>query len=81
MGLKIYAEILLDAVHRMSEGLINVAQGRFISGRGCVDQIFTLRQNDEKTREKKLRVHVGFTDLEKTYAWVNKEPLWQVLRM
>ena len=26
-------------------------------------------------------VYVGFLDLEKSYDRVNKEPLWQVLRM
>ena len=53
----------------------------FTSGRGYVDQIFKLRQIGEKAREKKLRVYVSFIDLEKAYGRVNKETLWQVLRM
>ena len=31
--------------------------------------------------EKKLKLYVGFMDLEKTYDRVNREALWQVLRM
>ena len=34
-----------------------------------------------KTREKKCRVYVGFMDLEKLYDTVNREALWQILRM
>ena len=33
---------------------------------------------DEKAREEKCRVYVGFIDLEKAY---DREVLWQVLRM
>ena len=31
--------------------------------------------------EEKQRVYVGFIDLEKAYDKVNKETVWQVLRM
>ena len=48
-------------------------------GRGCLDQIFTLKQIGEKVREKKCRV--GFIDLQKAYDRLNRETLWQVLRM
>ena len=30
---------------------------------------------------KKMWVYVGFTDLEKAYDRINREALWQVLRM
>ena len=60
----------------MTEGLIEDEQGVFRAERGCVDQIFTLKQIWEKSR-----VYVGFMDLEKTYDRVNREALGQVLRM
>ena len=56
-------------------------KGAFRGGRRCVDQIFTLKRIGEKAREKKRRMHVGFIDLEKPYDRVNREVLWQVLRM
>ena len=37
----------------------------FKAGRGCADQIFTLKQIDEKAQEKKCKVYVCFIDLEK----------------
>ena len=65
----------------MTEGLTDDLQGRFRAGRDCIDQIFTLKQIGEKEGEKKCRVYVDFMDLEKTYDRVNREALWQVLRM
>ena len=77
----IYVVILVDRVRRVTGGLIDDEQGGFRAGRGCVDQIFTLKQIIEKVREKKCRVYVGFIDMEKTYDRINMEALWQVLRM
>ena len=37
----------------MTGGLIEDEHGGFREGRGCVDQIFTLKQIREKEREKK----------------------------
>ena len=65
----------------MTEGLIDDEQGGFRSQRGCVDQIFTLKQIGEKAWEKKWRMYMGFMDLKKVYDRVNREALWQVLRM
>src|SRR5678815_366251 len=49
---KIYAGILVERVHRVAEGLIGEEQGALRSGRGCMDQIFTLKHMIEKMREK-----------------------------
>ena len=40
----------------------------------------TPKQIGEKTREK-MKVYVGFMDLEKAYDRVNRKVIWQVLRM
>ena len=42
----------------MIGGFIDDEQGGFRAGRGCVDQIFTLKQIGEKAREKKHRVYM-----------------------
>ena len=78
---KIYAGILVDRDSRVTGGLIDDEQRVFRAESGCVDQIFTLKQIGEKAREKKRRVYVGFLDLEKVYDRVNREALWQVLKI
>ena len=77
---KVYAGILVDRVRRVTEGLIDDKQGGFRSGKGYVDQIFTLTQIGEKVLKKKRKVCVGFMGLEKTYIRDNREALWQLLR-
>ena len=47
---KIYAGIIVDSL-KVPEGLIDDEKGR-----GCVDQIFTLKQIGEKAWEKKRSV-------------------------
>ena len=51
---KIYAGILVDIVRKVTEDLIDDGQGGFRAEMGCVDQIFTLKQIGEKTREKNV---------------------------
>ena len=50
---KIYAGILVERVCRVIVGFINDEQRVFREGKGCVDQIFTLKQINEKAQEKK----------------------------
>ena len=61
----------------MNGGLTDDEKGGFRAGRGCVDQIFTLK----KIGEKKRRMYVGSIDLEKVYDRINRKALWQVLRI
>ena len=63
---QIYAGTLVDKVHRVTGGLIDDEQGGIRAGRGCVDQIFTLKQIGEKAREKKRRVYMSLVDLKKS---------------
>ena len=51
---KIYAGILVERVCKVTEGLIEDKQGGFRTGKGCIDQIFTQKQIDEKAREKNV---------------------------
>ena len=57
---KIYVGILVDRVRRVTGGWIDDDQGGFRTGRGCVDQIFTLKQIGKKAREKKTQSVCGF---------------------
>ena len=78
---KIYAGILVERVRRVTEDMIGEEQGAFRSGRGCVDQIFTLKQMSEKMREKKKSLYLGFMDLQQAYDRINLEALWKVLML
>ena len=60
---------------------MTMSKGNLEEGGGLVDQIFTLKQIGEKVREKKYRVYMGFIVLENAYDSVNREALWQLLRL
>ena len=51
---KIYERILVDRVRKETEDFIDDEQGGFRTGRGCINQIFTLKQVGEKTWEIKM---------------------------
>lgn len=78
---KVYGMILVDRMRRITDGMIGDEQGGFRAGRGCVDQVFAVRQLTEKARERGQKVYAGFMDLEKAYDRVDREALWKVLRM
>ena len=55
---KIYVEIIVDRVRKVTELLVDDEQMRFRAERGCVDQIFTLNQIDKKARDKKTALYM-----------------------
>ena len=55
-------------------------QGGFRRGRGCIDQIFIVRQICEKYLGKSKDVHFAFLDLEKAYD-IDRDAMWNVLRL
>ena len=56
-------------------------QSGFREGRGCADQIFTVRCLSEKYLEKHKDIYVAFMDLEKAYDRVDREALWQLFAL
>ena len=63
---KIYGMVLISKVIESTKNQVAEEQGGFRSGRGCIDQIFILKQLVEKYRDKRKVLHVAFMDLEKT---------------
>ncbi len=60
---KVYGKAITERVQRLTEEKIGEEQGEFRKGRGCVDQIFSLRMVVEKNireKEKTIRCLHGF---------------------
>ena len=77
---KLYGRVLINRVMRLTEERVGEEQGGFRKGRGCMDQVFTLRMIGEKCLEKQREVFVCFLDLEKACDRVDRRKLWEVLR-
>ena len=78
---KVYGRLLIERVQGMTEGLIGEEQCGFRSGRGCVDQIFAVKQLSEKFVSKSKNLYVAYMDLEKAYDRIDRDAMWSVLGM
>ena len=78
---KVYGRVLIEKVRRMTESLIGEEQCGFRQGRGCVDQVFVVKQLCEKFESKGKKMYVAYMDLEKAYDRIDREAMWRVLRM
>ena len=78
---KVYGRILIERVRVMTEGMLGEEQCGFRRGRGCVDQVFTLKQLSEKYVGKGKDLYVAYMDLEKAYDRIDRDAMWRVLRM
>ena len=78
---KVYGRVLINRIKDKTEAAISEVQGGFRRGRGCVDQVFVVRQICEKYLGKGKDVYFAFMDLEKAYDRVDREAMWDVLRL
>ena len=78
---KVYGRILIEKVRFLTEGMIGEEQCGFRSGRGCVDQVFVMRQLSEKMIDKKKSLYAAYMDLEKAYDRIDRDAMWCVLGM
>ena len=78
---KLYGIVLIRRVREGTERAIGEEQCGFRRGRGCVDQIFAVRQVCEKFLEKGKDVCWAFMDLEKAYDRIDRDAMWKILRI
>lgn len=76
---KILARLLLPRLQKLGERVYPESQAGFRSGRSTIDMIFSLRQLQEKCREKQLPLYVAFVDLKKAFDSVNRAGLYKIL--
>ena len=76
---KLYGRVLINRISSETECAIGEEQCGFRRGRGCVDQVFAVRQMCEKAIERGKEVVWAFMDLEKAYDRVDRNALWKVL--
>ena len=78
---KAIARILLDRlVKHVANDFLPESQCGFRNNRGTSDMVFTLRQIQEKCREKQLDLYITFVDLTKAFDTVNRPALWDLMK-
>ena len=76
---KVYGRVVIDRVRSVTEGEIGEEQCGFRRGRGCVDQVFVIKQLSEKFVSKNREMYAAFMDLEKAYDRIDRDAMWRVL--
>ena len=76
---KIYSEILIDRVRRMTGSLIGDQQEGFKAERGCADKIFTLNRQVRKHERKNVEFMWVLQVWRRCMIGLILEGLWQVL--
>ena len=84
-GLKL-TEQVMKILERIVDGLIRQlvsiddSQFGFVLGRGTTDNIFVVRQLQEKYLAANKRLYMAFIDLEKAFDRVPRKVIWWALR-
>ena len=78
---KLYGTVLIESVRAGTECAIGEEQCGFRQGRGCMDQVFEIRQVCEKYLENGKDVFSAFMDLEKAYDRIDQHGMWQMLKV
>ena len=77
---EVFAKAILNRLKPRAEQLLCESQCGFRCGRGCADQLFSLRMLMEKAREYHQPIYACFNDLKKAYDSVHRESLWRILQ-
>ena len=79
---KLLAKILLKRlIKNVAEELMPETQCGFRQNRSTSDMIFAARQTMEKCREQHRDLYICFVDLSKAFDKVERNMLWEVLRV
>lgn len=78
---KVYGTVIIERIKEPTRTIIGEEQGAFLEGRGCIDQIHTVRMIAEKYIGRRKRLYAAFMVLEKAYDTVDRKALWDVLQL
>ena len=78
---KLFGRVLIKRVRAGTECAIGKEQCGFRKGRGCMDQVFAVRQVCEKDLANGKDVFWAFMNLEKAYDTIDQHGMWQMLRV
>ena len=78
---KLFGRVLIKRVRAGTERAMGEKQCGFRQGRGCMDQVFAVRQVCEKYLTNGKDVIWAFMDFEKAYDTIDRHGMWQMIRV
>ena len=77
---KVFCKILLFRIEDQIDLLLREEQAGFRKSRGCIDQIFALRDIIEQASEWQKPLFINFVDFKKAFDSICREAIWRILR-
>ena len=77
---KILAKLIIRRISEAVDQQLRQEQAGFRKGRGCTDQIFTLRNIIEQCTEWQRQLYINYVDFEKAFDSIHRDCLWRILR-
>ena len=77
---KVFCRILLARIDAAIDTVLRQEQAGFRGGRGCIDQIFALRNIIEQCIEWNTPLYINFIDFRKAFDSVHRDTLWKILK-
>jgi len=72
--------VLLNRIDTELDDTLRQEQAGFRKGKGCIDQIFALKNIIEQCIEWKSPLYINFIDFKKAFDSIHRETLWTILR-
>lgn len=79
LALKVFEAILVDRIKPARDVQVRETQAGFRPGRGCIDQVFALRQLLERREEYKRPFVIAFVDFSAAFDSIDRPSLWKLL--
>lgn len=76
---KVFCKVLLNRMETAIDIRLRQEQAGFRKGRGCMDQIFALRNIIEQCLEWNTPLYINFVDFRKAFDSVHRNTLWKIL--
>jgi hypothetical protein len=77
---KVFCRVIFNRIYNAVDQRLRKEQAGFRRGRGCIDQIFALRNILEQCIEWNAPLLVNFIDFKKAFDSIHRDTLWAVLR-
>ena len=77
---KILAKIAINRLSSVVDSRSREEQAGFRKGKGCIHQIFTLRNVTEQCTGWQRKLYINFVDFEKAFDSIHRNSLWKILR-
>ena len=76
----ILAKIIINRLSNVVDSRFREEQAGFRKRKGCIDQIFALRNIIEQCTEWQRKLSINFVDFEKAFDSILRNSLWKILR-